>query len=775
MPRFLFLALLLFSAAHLRAESERLTLAEGFYRRNMFDLAAPEYQAALAEPGIAENQKPAILYRLAECQRRTGRIKEAQSSYIALIKAHSSDENAHRARLQLAVLMLDAGQITQALPLLEALRASYIPAEIRDAAAYHLAAAFEQTSNDEEAIRRYESIAGGKSDYAEYAAMRLAWLYSRKADPDHIRKATGIYHDIALRSKDPTRVAQALAAAAQLAYTGEHWDESSALFLRLREHSPEMLLTENLSLPAAWACYRSGRVPEAQSIAETALAAPNPRQPDQLLYLIANTARSLGQTQPAHEAYTRLIKNHPKSTLTPAAYYEQLLLLYSEGRYADFLALAKNFEKPPAESADRLLRMQLEAATRLDRTDDAVGFASRLIQNHADSPLVADAAYSLAWLYQKQEKWELAADAYRNVATRWPESAEAPKACYAAAICMSRAQKTESMLQDLATLLTRYPNDPLAPDALFLKAHAELAAAQYPIAAATLDELIRRFPQSPLIAQALFWRGTLFRQAKDFGSAQDYLARAIQSGLPRETEIEAQLQRGHALQQLKRDEEAAALLQPLLELKTREKIDPPKLRWLTEFQIQTQNWPFALTAAQAFLNASKTPADKQLALLYLARVNTELDQKATAIETLKQAQALAKTTPTPAGAEIGLRLGELYAQTGDDASAKDIFTWTLSQAATPDQRSIRAHAVEALALIAQRQNSLEEALRLNMSLIILYDNATLIPPALSRAIALLDTLKRPDERRDLIAELITRYPQSPEAQAWASQPPPAQP
>ncbi len=775
MLRFFFTVLLLFSVASLRAESERLLLAEGFYRRNMFDLAAPEYKAALAEPELPGNQKPAILYRLAECQRRTGRIPEAKETYISLVKAYPADENAHRARLQLALFMLEAGQTPQALKLLEALRADYIPAEIRDAAAYHLAATFEQTGNDEEAIRRYEAIAGEKSDYAEYASMRLAWLCSRKADPENIRKATGIYHHIALNSKDPNRIAQALAAAAQLAYAGNHWDESATLFLRLREQSPDLLLTENLSLPAAWACYRSGRMAQAQSIAETALAAPDPKLPDQLLYLIANTARSLAQTTQAHTAYTRLIKTCPQSPFAPAAHYEQLLLLYSEGRYADFLTLAKTFENPPPESADRLLRMQLEAATQLDRTDDAVSFASRLIQTHPDSPLAPDAAYRLAWLYQKQEKWELAADAYRNLATRWPQSPEAAKACYAAAICMSRAQKPDAMLQELATLLTRYPDDPLAPDALLLKAREEIAAARYPIAAATLDELIRRFPQSPHIPQALFWRGTLFRQTQDFGSAQDYLDRAIRAGLPRETEIEAQLQRGHALQQLKRDQEAAALLQPLIDLKTHEKIDTPKLRWLTEFQMQTQNWPLALKAAQAFHAAAQTPADRQLALLYLARVNTALDQKATAIESLRQAQALARTTPTAAAGEIGLRLGELYAQAGDDASAKDAFTWSAAQASTPAQRTIRARAIEALALIAQRQNRLEDALRLNMSLIILYDNDALIPPAISRSIALLDTLNRPDERRELIAELIARYPQSTEAQAWAVKPPPAQP
>jgi len=113
---------------------------------------------------------------------------------------------------------------------------------------------------------------------------------------------------------------------------------------------------------------------------------------------------------------------------------------------------------------------------------------------------------------------------------------------------------------------------------------------------------------------------------------------------------------------------------------------------------------------------------------------------------------------TTFAAEAALRLGELLSEAGQYDEAATHLEDAARRAASPEMIATRARAYFALANNAEKKGDDESALRLFMSVGLLFDDQELVPQSLERAIHLQESLGRPDEARALKEELKTRYP-----------------
>ena len=137
---------------------DRMQLADGLFRRSMFDLAAREYASLAETPNVDDLDN--VLFRLGECYRRTKRAPEAEAAYKRLIEQCPASANVPRANLQRALMLLDAGgaSLEAAAAVFEKLSAPTTPAEVRAAALYHWGDALEQLSRRADALARYEQL-----------------------------------------------------------------------------------------------------------------------------------------------------------------------------------------------------------------------------------------------------------------------------------------------------------------------------------------------------------------------------------------------------------------------------------------------------------------------------------------------------------------------------------------------------------------------------------------------------------------------------------------
>ena len=453
---------------------DRQQLADGLFRRNMLDLAAREYAALAETPGAPDLD--VVLFRLGECYRRLNRMDEANKVYQRLAVEFPDSEQVSRAKLQLALILMNAGgeSLPLAAEMFGALAEADVASDVRPAALYHLSETLEQMTRTADALARYQQLLKEypDTDYGMYAGLRAAWLLTQTGRPEDQRHAMGIYLDLTHKAKDAKVAEEACYFAAQVALVSGRYEESANLFQMFSTWYAESPRRLPGALPKAWANLYSKRYKEASEAADLALTNPQlePAAREEILYVKANALNHLEQRAEAVQVYTQLIEAFPQGRFNVSAQYERIMVLYRDGKYEDVLEVSKQFVNPPPELADDFYWVNAEAAMTLKRDDLVVQNCQLLVQKSPDSQFAKDALYRLGRVMQKQEAWEAAAGWYRQVAARFPDDPLAPKALFSSGVCMARLEQSDAALRDWTELLTKYPSSDMVAETLYQKA-----------------------------------------------------------------------------------------------------------------------------------------------------------------------------------------------------------------------------------------------------------------------------------------------------------------
>jgi len=748
---------------------DRQQLADGLFRRSLFELAAREYASLAETPEVKSLDE--VLFRLGECYRRMKKPAEAEAVYKRLVESFPASPNTPRAQLQRALILLDAGggSLQTAADTFEKLTVNEVPADVRAAALYHFGETLERLNRLDDARAQYERLgkAFGETEYGMYAGLRTAWLLTRTGKPEDRRRAIGIYLDLALKAKDPKVAEEAYYYAAQISLLDERYEESASLFQTLRTRFPNSPRVVESALSAGWANYYSGRYKEGSEILDRVVGDVNHPAREEILYVKANCLRQLEQRGEAIAMYDKQLTEFPEGRLSRQAWYEKVSTLYGDGKYREVLETSARMPAPPEAYADHVYWMNAEAAIATQQPEIAVQNCRLLVDKCPQSSFVKDALYRLGWLLQKQEAWDSASSWFLQAATRFPDDPLAAKALYASGVCQSRLGQSESALRDWTALLTKYPNCEEVSETLYQKAMEELRAKNARAAGATLDERMRRFPDDARKAEVLYWRGSVYRQLDDLAEAEKSFRACLAATPSKEFEREATLELGMILQQTGRGGEAAACFQKLLDAPIAGKLGEDRLAWLAEFQLSQKQYDAAAQAANTLIGMKPDRGWQQTAWTLLGRIHRAKGERDPAIHAFTE--ALNTGASTVFGAEAALRLGELLTDAGRFDEAAQHLNDAATRASTPELLGMRARAYAGLARNADLKGENEAALRYYMSVGILFDDPTLVPEALYKASLLLDKLGRADEAQAMRDELKIRYPDAPQAKPGESQ------
>ncbi len=737
--------------------SEQLMLAEGLFARGMYGPAALEYESYIQT--IPAEETADAQFKLAQCYERSGRTAEAQAAYEKVIALTNGDRRVS-AQLSLAMLLMKANEPKQAQQILEPLVAVKTTQELKDAAFYQLGRCYETQNRRRDSMTLYRMLAARPGTYAQAAKLALAEITLKEGNP---QESLTLYKELVEAEADEERKREIAVGAFGAAYAAKNPAEAAAL---ARLIGDKKLAEVNLLLPAAWMAFQAELPEEARGWLVAEKQAHATPTPDRLI-LEGNIAVKLGDELAAITAYERILSEFPGSPLATTAAEQMLALRFKSGDQEAFLkAFGRVASKLSKEALKGFTPLRLDAAIKSKNKAHAQAATAWLTTN-GTAEQAAEANYRLAWLYQQEELWKDAAELWVRTAEQWQQASCAGRAAYAAAYAFHKAGLPDRTAHAL-TLALNSQDQEIIPDALLMKAQIALAERDTASAATTYDEYLTRFPQGKGVAEAAYYRGMLFFNAKDFSAAEQLLAKALAlttegttvTPLDDKRETDATMRRAQSLYELGRADEAALLLQKIIERKATKNLDAAYLRWLTDFRLEREEWNEAEEVARVLtMREDASDIDKVFANLLLGRAAEGRNQRATAIAAYETALALSEK-PTSYDAEAACRLGSLRLAEGNAQKAKEAFELAIThrdtKTALGQSLYVKSYAGKAAACRALGQ--VDEALRANMSMIIFFDDQEFVPQAYQSAIELLEEKGETQQAATLKAEFAQRYP-----------------
>lgn len=739
-------------------EGERLQFADGLFLRGIYDMALKEYMVFL-ESYPESVSADAVWYRTGECYRELGNRIAAERAYVRAVGMAESPYR-FRAWLRRAELQMDGGRWEPALAMLDELLTQGPPGEIAAAALYQSGFCLERLDRKGEAAGRFEQVLAAHKDSPFHAYALLALGNLRAADPASAPGAEEMYLNVTRQPPSPRLAAEAWFRLGALYYERRDYARSAHAYQQLLEGHAEDARADEARLQAAWAFHHAGRYADAMALCEAGRAREDLPAAQQAawLYVAANSERNLMRHEAAAKSYALLIERYADSPYAAAAAYERALSLYKLGRYEEAVAQARAI-KPGPELTEKVYWLLAESHAALKNPDQAIQSYRLIVTQFPESELAPEALFRLAHLLRGREEFAAAADLYGQVFRKHPAAPVAAQALFSAGYCLARAGREEEAVREWAQLVQSYPDDPLVEDALYQRAMADTHLGRKEQALESFAELHKRYPASRFGTEARYWSGLIHESAERLGDAEADLRAALAGQPGQELKRRAQLRLAIVLYKRERRDEAAALLQELLETPARGELIAPLLEWLAEHRLARGEFEAALAAGGALVENAGTEAEwKQIGRYIEGRSLIGLGRDGEAQARFAESVAIPARTPALAQAHLGL--GRLALAAGDFAAAGLEFGKAADLATDDAALPVRVAAYVGLGKAFEGQGDFDAAARFFMSVALLFDDPAVVPESLYRAAVAFQRLGRTEEAARTVGELKARYPES---------------
>ncbi len=215
-----------------------------------------------------------------------------------------------------------------------------------------------------------------------------------------------------------------------------------------------------------------------------------------------------------------LLSADPESELAKIAQIGKAVATFNLGHYNEAYAMLNDISMPlprdPAVAAE-LLYHKGYMADVLRNFDEAERCWRRIVEDYANLPRAADAAFKLGSSYAGAGDNEAATAMLEWLVTQFPNYIRNDRAIYMLAEMYFSQKEFRKALVKFREFLDRYPYNKLAPDV-----KVRMEQTYYAIALedeSILDEFAENFPNSSDLAEALFYWATKHYEAEEMDTA----------------------------------------------------------------------------------------------------------------------------------------------------------------------------------------------------------------------------------------------------------------
>ncbi|WP_406701146.1 tetratricopeptide repeat protein [Singulisphaera sp. Ch08] len=698
-----------------------------------FTLGSSQLEAGRAAEGLATFDQasekfiktalaPALIFRAGEAAQKLGQLDEARTRFQkasesdpkhpwaddALIRAsrlalESGDKAAAKAlagsfvtKFPESPLRADAklieGQVAyneggakQAIQILSQLLAEEKPApETSQAALYYLGLAYRADGQKAKAEEVLDSLA--KTPAAPAAANAQYLVGQGHFEAKRFAEAIPALEKYLAGNSNGEVAANAMTYIVWSRLELGQIDEASTALGRLAQRFPKFETLPSTRLRLAWALLEGERPVEAAAEFATLLdSAPDDKLAPEAALGRAQALQSAKQPDDALKAFALLAEKYPQTDQAVQADLARARMLVELKRPAEGAEIFQRYltdhsdraaKAPKGAEPDAVLAEWGWALLDAEKTAEADRVFGRLLSEHPESVRAADARLILAQSAYDAKTYDEVVSLLTPLVAEGASTA--PRLLPSALFLMGRARDKRAELDEAAKVIDRllkeFPEDRFHREARFLRADVALKGGDAEAAALGFETLasepaaetdperfgvaVRRGRIQSLVA--------LKQWEKVIEAAADFKSFAAKDPLVAEVEYD----RGRALQQLSRFDEALAAYQAVIDARKGGDLAARAQLMRGESYFWQKQYKEALREYFRVATLYDAPAWQAAALLEAGKVYERLDQWAVAAETYEELRSKFPKDPSASEAKTRLEAARRHAQASSETETR---------------------------------------------------------------------------------------------------------
>ena len=747
-------------------EQRQFDFASGLMSRNLYPAARTEFEKFLKDYPSGEFAAPA-LYRLADCYFLEKKWDSASDEFIEFLKKHPNHELIPYVWYRLGEIRYRQKEYDKAVVNLQKALENSPPDEIKIGIEYYSGLSYLENNNAEKAIAPLKRAAAVKpyGELTPYAIFSLGRAYQITGD---YASADKNYRLILDGKVENIVIAESLMQAAglgsgELLLETKKYKEAAESYNKIWGKYPKST-AGNEALLGMSVAY--GKLKDYKKIlsleSEVRTLSKSADTYVKVLLQIADAAYQLEDYKKAKELNEEIIgllgegeKSQKAMALLGTAWCEFMLKdLTSVKKICE--ELRRNYKNgiPGGEVSFLLAQVYFE---KKDYNGASMEYLN-LISNYKSSPFMAESIYGLGWCYYRSKRYEDCGKTMMGFAEKYPKSDKSVGALLLAGDAYTQSEKFEDASRAYQTLLEKFPDAPPVKreEALYQLAQNYYRLGKFDKTSETLSNLISQYPNSSYTPDALYWRGYNEETNKNYEGAISGYMKVVEKYPSSKLAPEArQRLAGIWFAQKKYENAANQFTELILGKSGNITIAENVYLWVGQYWGDNKKFEKALEIYSAY--KEKFPHAKTYGILQEAKVYRKKGDAGKAKSLYES--IISKEDGKPYLDQILFGIGDCLVSVKKYSEAESYL-----QKVTAGSGDIwTALATERLGDAYREQGKNEDARREYLRLAILYDDPELTPRALYNAGSLAEDLGLLDEAKSEYGEIITRYPDSPEA------------
>jgi len=509
-------------------EQLQIDVANGYYGKKMFDLAAPEFEKFV---GLYPNsaQRPDALFRLGESYRRTGSMNAARNAYETLLAQFQNGEFIGPAAYRLAEIYYADKQYREALALYRKASVRLKDPAVANSAKFFSGRALEALGQKMDARVAYEDLVATNENNPFQDASRLSFALLLK-DAGRTAEALKQVQTLAIKAENPDLKIEATVRTGLWSLETEPPQpaQADAAFKKALGMPGLPRWKEIAQLGVLRIAFDTGKYKQVIETYNQPGAQFSADVRPELLLLVANSFRQLGNTAEAMKLYDQVIKEFANSVYAKEAQYERLKMLYSADDPQLLPAIdAYLTANPEAEKRDQILLMKAEVFfKKQDYANSAPIYSTLELSRQLPATMKAEALFKLGWCQMELRALDQATKAFTAFIDGYPTHKLIPSALIQRGLAWQSQKNLGAAVADYGDIIKRFPQSREREMALQQKALILGQQGDSAVMAETFKLLLKDYPKSAAQAQANYWIGWAAFEVKNYKESVAYLEQA---------------------------------------------------------------------------------------------------------------------------------------------------------------------------------------------------------------------------------------------------------